>query len=186
MVILIVILFCIPIVIGCMEAKKLDKNISFKSIFSYRSFRKEISIVKDIIDGEWRTLSSDRIFYQRLGVSGKYKGREIQSEYELRRRHYPEVICFKVKTSIDLRNMLFSEQNEFAETGYFMADELGYLIAYMIPLNNFFDSENIKYLLDNLLAVVEAIENKNIDNAVGIWKNIPERCFFRKSPIYFN
>lgn len=186
MVILIVILFCIPIIIGWREAKKLDKNISFKSIFSYRSFRKEISIVKDIINGEW-TLSPDRILYQRLGVSGKYKGRDVQSEYEPRySRQSTDVICFKVKTSIDWREIIFSERHPLFETGYFIGDEKGDLIAYMIPLTNFFDPENIKYLLDTLLIVAESIENKDIDKAVQLWKNMPERCCFRKSEYFFS
>lgn len=189
MVILIVILFCIPIVIMCMEAKKIDKNLSFKSIFSYKSFRKEFTIVKDIIGGEW-TLSPDRIFYQRLGVSGKYKGRDIQSEYEPRCSSYssdysPDVICFKVKTSIDWREIVLFGQHPLLDTGYFIADEKGYLIAYMIPLTNFFEPMNIRSLLDTLLIVADSLENKDIDKAVQLWKNMPEKCCFRKSEHFF-
>ncbi len=167
-------------------AKSLDKNISLKSVFSIKNCRNEISVIKDVINGEW-TLSPDRILYRKLGVKGKYKGREVNCEYQLPYRQISARVLFWVeRPHIDIREIPSSQQKLLVETGYFTTDEKARLIVNMFPLSNFFNTENIKYLLENLLSVFESIENKNIDNALDVWKNLPERCFFRKSPIYFN
>lgn len=179
MVILIIVLFLIPFFILFNEAKSLDKNFSLKSIFSIKSFRKEMSLIKDIIGGEW-ILSPDRVFYNSLAVNGKYRGRELRCEYQLPSLSGPAYLRLWFKTCIDLSEKPFSEMRGLVETGFFLTKEKYLLIAEIIPLNKFFDPENIKYLLDNLLVVAESVENKDIDKAMSVWKNIPEKCFFRE------
>jgi len=117
MVILIILfMFIIPVVMVVIYLKSLDKNITFKSYFSPKSRREEISIVKDVIDGQW-TSPPERIFCGTLRVSGKYKGREIHCQsidgYFKIKRHY-DTILFMVKTHVDICEKSLIEQKTHA------------------------------------------------------------------------